>query len=109
MATFDPSILGIFIFGLIAGICPCNSVLYLGLIGYLTSGKTKLTPLNILMLTLSFSLGTILVSRSDSRTGIRIHQDSRESGDRKEAGRSRHEKASRCTGIPAERAVGSYR
>ncbi len=61
MVSFDPSALGIFVFGLIAGICPCNSVLCLGLIGYLTSGKTGLTPLNILMLTLSFSLGTILV------------------------------------------------
>jgi hypothetical protein len=27
MATFDPSAIGIFFFGLIAGICPCNSVL----------------------------------------------------------------------------------
>jgi cytochrome c biogenesis protein CcdA len=61
MVTFDPSALGIFIFGLIAGICPCNSVLCLGLIGYLTSGKTRLTPLAILLFTLSFSLGTILV------------------------------------------------
>lgn len=61
MVSFEPSALGIFVFGLIAGICPCNSVLCLGLIGYLTSGQTRLTPFNILMLTLSFSLGTILV------------------------------------------------
>jgi cytochrome c-type biogenesis protein len=61
MTSFDPSILGIFIFGLIAGICPCNSVLCLGLIGYLTSGKTSLSLPNILKLTISFCIGTILV------------------------------------------------
>ncbi len=61
MATLDPSILGIFIFGLIAGICPCNSVLCLGLIGYLTSGTTRLSAINILKLTFSFCIGTILV------------------------------------------------
>jgi len=61
MATFDPSILGIFLFGLIAGICPCNSVLCLGLIGYLTSGTTQISFINILKLTLSFCIGTVLV------------------------------------------------
>ena len=61
MATLDPSLAGIFIFGLIAGICPCNSVLCLGLIGYLTSGATRLSPINILKLTVSFCFGTILV------------------------------------------------
>jgi len=61
MATFDPSLAGIFIFGLIAGICPCNSVLCLGLIGYLTSGNTRLSPINILKLTVSFCIVTILV------------------------------------------------
>ncbi len=61
MAAFDPTILGIFVFGLIAGICPCNSVLCLGLIGYLTSGKTQLSLANILRLTLSFCAGTVLV------------------------------------------------
>ncbi len=61
MATLDPSVLGIFIFGLIAGICPCNSILCLGLIGYLTSGNTQLSPVNILKLTLSFCIGTVLV------------------------------------------------
>ncbi|MDO5844744.1 MAG: cytochrome c biogenesis protein CcdA [Methanocorpusculum sp.] len=60
-AVFDPSVLGIFIFGLLAGICPCNSVLCLGLIGYLTSGKTKLSLPNILKLVFAFSLGTIIV------------------------------------------------
>ncbi|HUH79057.1 MAG TPA: cytochrome c biogenesis protein CcdA [Methanoregula sp.] len=61
MATLDPSIPGIFIFGLIAGICPCNSILCLGLIGYLTSGNTGLSSANILRLTLSFCVGTVLV------------------------------------------------
>jgi cytochrome c biogenesis protein CcdA len=61
MAAFDPSLIGIFIFGLVAGICPCNSVLCLGLIGYLTSGTTRLTLPNILKLTLAFCTGTILV------------------------------------------------
>jgi cytochrome c-type biogenesis protein len=61
MATLDPSILGIFIFGLIAGICPCNSVLCLGLIGNLTSGNTQLSLTNILKLTVSFCIGTVLV------------------------------------------------
>jgi len=60
-AVFDPSISGIFVFGLIAGLCPCNSVLCLGLIGYLTSGKTNLSFGNILKLVLSFSIGTVLV------------------------------------------------
>lgn len=61
MATFDPSVLGIFIFGLVAGICPCNSVLCLGLIGYLTSGETRLSLPTILRLTIAFSFGTVLV------------------------------------------------
>ena len=57
MAAFDPSLLGIFIFGLVAGICPCNSVLCLGLIGYLTSGTTRLSFINILKLVLAFCTG----------------------------------------------------
>jgi cytochrome c-type biogenesis protein len=61
MAILDPSILGIFVFGLIAGICPCNSILCLGLIGYLTRGNTRLSLINILKLTVSFCIGTILV------------------------------------------------
>ena len=60
-AALDPSALGIFVFGLIAGICPCNSVLCLGLIGYLTGGQTKLSVRDILKLTISFCIGTILV------------------------------------------------
>jgi cytochrome c biogenesis protein CcdA len=61
MAAFDPSALGIFLFGVVAGICPCNSVLCMGLIGYLTSGQTQLSIRNVLKLTLSFCFGTILV------------------------------------------------
>jgi len=61
MAAFDPSLLGIFIFGLIAGLCPCNSVLCLGLIGYLTSGNTQLSFGTIIKLVLSFCIGTVLV------------------------------------------------
>ena len=61
MASLNPSILGIFVFGLIAGICPCNSVLCLGLIGYLTRGDTRLSLTNILKLTISFCTGTVLV------------------------------------------------
>jgi cytochrome c-type biogenesis protein len=61
MTAFDPSLLGIFLFGLIAGICPCNSVLCLGLIGYLTSGNTSLSLPNILRLTISFCIGTVIV------------------------------------------------
>jgi len=60
MAVFDPTLPGIFVFGLLAGICPCNSVLCLGLIGYLTSGETRLSAANILKLTLAFSFGTII-------------------------------------------------
>lgn len=60
VANFDPSFMGIFIFGLIAGICPCNSVLCLGLIGYLTSGNTNLSIYNILKLVIAFCMGTIL-------------------------------------------------
>jgi len=61
MAAFDPSALGIFLFGVIAGICPCNSVICLGLIGYLTTGKEQVPLHRILALAIAFSLGTILV------------------------------------------------
>lgn len=60
MTAFDPSITGILVFGLIAGICPCNSVLCLGLIGYLTGGENKNSFLDTLKLTIPFSIGTIL-------------------------------------------------
>lgn len=60
-ATLDPSALGVFLFGVIAGICPCNSVVCLGLIGYLSVGRERVPPLRIPGLALAFSLGTILV------------------------------------------------
>ncbi|MDD3911942.1 MAG: cytochrome c biogenesis protein CcdA [Methanocorpusculum sp.] len=59
-AVFDPSLTGILIFGLLAGICPCNSVICLGLIGYLTSGKTTLALSAILRLVTAFCMGTVL-------------------------------------------------
>ncbi|HVP24450.1 MAG TPA: cytochrome c biogenesis protein CcdA, partial [Methanomicrobiales archaeon] len=59
--ALDPSALGIFAFGLVAGICPCNSVVCLGLIGYLSVGKDRIRPLQVLKLAIAFSLGTILV------------------------------------------------
>ncbi|HJJ34231.1 MAG TPA: sulfite exporter TauE/SafE family protein [Methanocorpusculum sp.] len=59
-AVFDPSLTGILIFGLLAGICPCNSVICLGLIGYLTSGKTTLALPAILRLVTAFCMGTVL-------------------------------------------------
>lgn len=61
MASFDPSIAGIFIFGLLAGICPCNSVLCMGVIGYLTGSEEQKSLLDTLKLTLPFSAGTIIV------------------------------------------------
>ena len=60
MAVFEPNILGIFIFGLFAGICPCNSVLCLGLIGYLTGVDSKRSLMSTLKLTVPFSIGTII-------------------------------------------------
>lgn len=60
MAVFDPTFWGIFVFGLIAGICPCNSVLCLGLIGYLTGSESKNDLLETLKLTIPFSFGTII-------------------------------------------------
>jgi cytochrome c-type biogenesis protein len=60
MAAFDPSLWGIFVFGLVAGICPCNSVLCLGLIGYLTCGEDKSPFFDTLKLTIPFSVGTVL-------------------------------------------------
>jgi cytochrome c-type biogenesis protein len=60
-AAFAPSVLGIFVFGLVAGICPCNSVLCLGFIGYLTSGETSLSTATIVKLVTAFCAGTVLV------------------------------------------------
>ena len=60
MTAFEPTVIGIFVFGLIAGICPCNSVLCPGLIGYLTGGDSKRSCLDTLTLTVPFSIGTII-------------------------------------------------
>jgi hypothetical protein len=48
MVAFDPSLPGIYIFGLIAGICPCNSVLCLGLVTILMYGVGLSIPLIII-------------------------------------------------------------
>ena len=61
VAALEPSALGVFVFGLIAGICPCNSVVCLGLIGYLSVGKDRVKPLQVVELAVAFSLGTILL------------------------------------------------
>jgi len=61
MAAFDPSALGVFLFGIIAGICPCNSVICIGLIGYFSTGKEQVHLPRILALAAAFSLGTILL------------------------------------------------
>lgn len=42
VAFIDPSVPGVFFFGLVVGVCPCNSVPCLGLIGYLTGRETSL-------------------------------------------------------------------
>ncbi len=57
MATLDPTYPGFFVFGILAGLCPCNSVLCLALIGYVTSAAGR----NTLGLTLPFGFGTMLV------------------------------------------------
>ncbi|HMA05658.1 MAG TPA: hypothetical protein VKO45_07000 [Methanomicrobiales archaeon] len=46
--ALEPSALGIFVFGLIAGICPCNNAVCLGLIGYLSVRKDRVPPLRVL-------------------------------------------------------------
>jgi len=62
MTTLDPTYWGFFIFGILAGLCPCNSVLCLALMGYVTSDKSKERQIqHILKLTLPFGIGTLLV------------------------------------------------
>jgi len=58
---FDPSLYGVFLFGLVAGICPCNSVLCIGLIGYLTRGEEPLPFGKVFTLVMAFCLGTVTV------------------------------------------------
>lgn len=61
MAALDPTYPGFFAFGILAGLCPCNSVLCLALIGYVTGDNAVRTASEVLRLTLPFGLGTLLV------------------------------------------------
>jgi cytochrome c-type biogenesis protein len=62
MTTLDQTYFGFFIFGILAGLCPCNSVLCLALIGYVTGDASiERQTLHILKLTLPFGIGTLLV------------------------------------------------
>ena len=62
MTTLDPTYWEFFIFGILAGLCPCNSVLCLALMGYVTSDKSKERQIqHILKLTLPFGIGTLLI------------------------------------------------
>lgn len=62
MASLDPTYWGFFVFGILAGLCPCNSVLCLALIGYVTGDTATQRPvIDALKLTLPFGLGTLLV------------------------------------------------
>lgn len=62
MQTLEPTYWGFFIFGILAGLCPCNSVLCLALVGYVSGGMETKRPLwDTLKLTLPFGLGTMLV------------------------------------------------
>jgi cytochrome c-type biogenesis protein len=61
MTTLDPTYWGFFIFGILAGLCPCNSVLCLALIGYVTGdASTERQIKHVLKLTLPFGFGTLL-------------------------------------------------
>ena len=62
MTSPDPTCWGFFLFGILAGLCPCNSVLCLALIGYVTGDMATQRPLwDALKLTLPFGIGTLLV------------------------------------------------
>ena len=62
MATPDPTYWGFFLFGILAGICPCNTVLCLALIGSVAGDGAVRYPLrDSLKLTLPFGIGTLLV------------------------------------------------
>jgi cytochrome c-type biogenesis protein len=61
MAALDPTFAGFFIFGILAGLCPCNSVLCLALIGYVTGDAEKCSMWDALRLTVPFGIGTLLV------------------------------------------------
>jgi len=60
--ALDPTFWGFFFFGILAGLCPCNSVLCLALMGYVTGdNKAERNFLDALLLTLPFGLGTLLI------------------------------------------------
>ncbi len=62
MATLDPTYWGFFVFGILAGLCPCNTVLCLALIGSVAGDGAAQHPLrDSLKLTLPFGIGTLLV------------------------------------------------
>ncbi len=62
MPSLDPTYWGFFVFGILAGLCPCNSVLCLALIGYVTGDSATQRPVrDTLELTLPFGIGTMLV------------------------------------------------
>lgn len=60
--ALDTTFPGFFLFGILAGLCPCNSVLCLALMGYVTGDNKKERRIrDALLLTLPFGLGTLLV------------------------------------------------
>ncbi|MDP2767813.1 MAG: cytochrome c biogenesis protein CcdA [Candidatus Methanoperedens sp.] len=60
--ALDPTYWGFFIFGILAGLCPCNSVLCIALMGYVAGeNASQRTVSDALRLTLPFGLGTLLV------------------------------------------------
>lgn len=62
MATPDPTYWGFFLFGILAGICPCNTVLCLALIGSVAGDGAVRYPLrDSLRLTLPFGIGTLII------------------------------------------------
>jgi len=62
MVTPDPTYWGFFVFGILAGLCPCNTVLCLALIGSVAGDGAVRYPLrDSLKLTLPFGIGTLLV------------------------------------------------
>ncbi|MDP3103141.1 MAG: cytochrome c biogenesis protein CcdA [Candidatus Methanoperedens sp.] len=60
--SLDTTFPGFFLFGILAGLCPCNSVLCLALMGYVTGdNKAERRFHDAILLTLPFGLGTLLV------------------------------------------------
>lgn len=62
MTILDNTYPGFFIFGILAGLCPCKSVFFIALVGYVTGDRTAKRPIrDTLILTLPFGIGTVLV------------------------------------------------